>query len=415
MTTRSKVVFLFYIKRTKLLQNGEAPIYLKIKVGKQSAELAIFKSVPLALWNVEKNGASGTSKEAKDVNSFIDYVRQQMIEHLAYMREEGMEITAYGLKNAFLGIKTEEKSIVSVFEDHNKSLELLKNKEYAESTCTRYDTCLSHLKTYMKDKFHADDLPLSKVDAAFINGFEFFLKTKKNCCKNTSLKYLSNLHKIVSICFGNGWMKKDPYANFSFDWEKVEKEFLSEDELLTIRNKKFSCERLQQVADTFLFACFTGYAYTDLKKLTPENLVKTESDQLWIHAKRTKTGIDSHVPVLPIALSILDKYKTHPYCIKNNVLLPVLSNQKQNAYLKEIADLCGINKNMTTHTARHTFATIVTLNNDIPIESVSKMLGHCSISMTQKYAKLLDKKVGKDMSKLYGKFTAENFNACSNG
>lgn len=418
MITRSRVALLFYIKRTKLHQNGEAPIFLKIKVDKQSAEFSIMKSVAPALWSVEKNGAAGSTKEAKEVNNYINLIRHQVNEHLSAMRDNGCAITAKNLKNAFLGIKTDEKSIVSVFEDHNQSVTKLVGKDFAAATLQRYQTCLKHLKDYIKEKYKENDLPLEKLDTEFIRGFEFYLKTERNCAHNTTMKYIKNFKKIIRICFGNGWIKQDPFINIKLKLNKVDKGFLSEDELSTIINKKFSCVRIQQVADVFLFGCFTGYAYSDLKKLSPENVVKDANGQLWIHTRRIKTDNVSHVPLLPIAQQIIDKYSNHSYCIKKNVLLPVLSNQKLNAYLKEIADLCGINKNLSTHIARHTFATTVTLNNDIPIETVSKMLGHSSVKMTETYARMLDKKVGNDMNKIMDKFAGKAkipyFESCIN-
>jgi site-specific recombinase XerD len=396
---------LFYIKRTKLLKNGEAPIYLKIRVDKQSTELAIFKSVNPRLWSAEKSGAMGTSDEAKDVNKYIDYVRRQISEHLAKMREEGLDITPIGLKNSLLGKKSDEKRIAEIFAMHNESVRLLVGKDYTQATLQRYETSLLHLRTYIQSKYNVDDIPLADLDPDFVQGFELYLKSARNCNHNTTMKYLKNFKKIVRTCFGNGWIKSDPFTNIKLRLKKVDKGFLTEDELDLIQNKQFSCERLQQVADVFLFGCYTGFAYSDLKRLTTANLVTSGDGRLWIHARRLKTNMESHVPVLPAAMDILNRYRNHPFCEMQNVLLPVLSNQKLNAYLKEIADVCGINKNITTHMARHTFATTITLNNDIPIESVSKMLGHSSISMTQNYAKLLDKKVGKDMSKLYNKYS----------
>jgi site-specific recombinase XerD len=198
----------------------------------------------------------------------------------------------------------------------------------------------------------------------------------------------------------NDWLKKDPFTNYKISVKPTERPFLSEEELNTLINKKFKLQRLELVKDSFLFSCFTGLAHTDLKKLKPENIKIGTDGNKWVMINRTKTDSSSHIPVLPITAMLIEKYKTHPYCQEKGVLLPVLTNQKMNAYLKEIADLCEIDKNLTSHIARHTFATTVTLNNDVPIETVSKMLGHSSIKMTKIYAKLLDKKVGRDMAHL---------------
>ncbi|HCB61916.1 MAG: hypothetical protein A2W93_12200 [Bacteroidetes bacterium GWF2_43_63] len=406
MTKRTKISISFYIKRTRILQNGEVPIFVKISADSGKEEFSIAKSINPELWNSEKGGASGNTKEAKDINDYIHYVRLQISDHANKLREEVRELTALNIKNSFLGVAIDEKTLCSVFQEHNDRVKILIGKDFAKATYTRYVTNLTLLRQYMMERYRVTDLPLRKITPDFITGFDAFLKTTRGCCHNTATKYLKNFKKIMSICTGNGWIPVNPFANIKFRLEKVEKGFLTNKELEIIRTKKFNSERLQMVADVFLFGCFTGYAYSDLQRLKPENLVRSDDGRLWIHAKRHKTDMLSHVPLLPVAKEILDKYKYHPYCQDKNVLLPVLSNQKLNAYLKEVADVCGIEKEITTHMARHTFATTVTLNNGIPIESVSKMLGHSSISMTQIYAKLLDNKVGRDMDKLTKKYDA---------
>lgn len=404
MSNRSRIVFLFYIKRTKLLQNGEAAIYLRIKVGNTESELSIMKSIRPENWCPEKKGAIGKSKEALEVNNYIEHIRRVLNTYINELRDEGEEITASTLKRKLSGQKEDEKKILSVFEEHNNTVKLLVGKDYSPVTLQRYQTCLSHIKGYINSRYQLNDLNINRVDADFIRGLELYLKTTCGCSHNTTMKYIKNFKKIVKLCLGNGWLKRDPFINIRLKVHKVERQFLTESELNSIMNKELHCDRLRLVADVFIFGCFTGYAYTDLKHLNPSNLVTDEQGRLWIHAHRQKTKIVSHVPVLPPVKRILDKYKNHKYCIKNNVLLPVLTNQKLNGYLKEIADLCGIKKNLTTHIARHTFATTVTLNNDVPIESVSKMLGHSTITMTQNYAKMLDKKVGNDMMRVMDKF-----------
>lgn len=220
------------------------------------------------------------------------------------------------------------------------------------------------------------------------------------------MKYLSNLKKIIRIALNNNWLNKDPYANFKLSWKKTDRDFLTEEEVDRLVKKQFSIDRIQTVKDCFLFACYTGLSHSDLKLLTPKDIVVGIDKKSWISIKRKKTNIQSNIPLLPVAMSIIDKYKDHPEVERNQVLLPVLSNQKMNAYLKEIADICGITKTLTSHVARHTFATTITLNNDVPIESVSKMLGHSSLEMTKIYAKLLDKKVSRDMDAIALKYSS---------
>lgn len=257
MTNRTRIVFLFYIKRTKLLRNGEAPIYLKIKVDKQSAELAILRTINPNLWSTEKNGATGTTKEAKDINSYISYVKQQVNEHLSAMREDGREINAKSLKNAFLGINEDERKIAAIFAEHNKSVKILIGKDFAPATHQRYETCLMHLRTFIKEKYKVDDISINKLNPDLIRGFELYLKTDRSCNHNTTVKYIRNFKKIVKICYGNGWMKSDPFTNIRLKMRKVDKGFLSEEEIKLITEKEFSCERIKQVADIFLFGCYT--------------------------------------------------------------------------------------------------------------------------------------------------------------
>ena len=409
METRNRINYSFYIRRTKPLKSGEVPIYVKITVDHTKDELAILRNIHPDKWSKEKNGAIGNSKEARELNDYILHLRSRLNEHVKILREKDKEITARSIKQSYLGINQEEKKIIALFQQHNDGIKLLsiKSNDFAPATVQRYETCLQHLQNYIKEKYKVDDMLINKLNPDFVTGYELYLKTVRNCCHNTTTKYIKNFKKIVLNAFKNGWLKQDPFANIKLRLQKVDKEFLTEDELARLLNKKIGIERLEFVKDVFLFGCFTGLAYSDLKSLTPENLVKDENGRLWIHTRRKKTDMISHVPLLPIALQIVEKYKNNPYCVTENILLPVYSNQKLNAYLKEIADICGIKKVISTHMARHTFATTVTLNNDIPIESVSKMLGHSTIKMTQHYAKLSDKKVGIDMEKIQNKFTYE--------
>jgi site-specific recombinase XerD len=236
-----------------------------------------------------------------------------------------------------------------------------------------------------------------------MNDFEYYLKTTRNCCNNTTIKYIKNFKKIIRIALANGWMKSDPFVNIKYHLDDVDLAYLTEDELNTLMKKQFRVERLQQVKDIYLFCCFTGLAFIDVKNLHYED-IEEKNGMLWIKKKRQKTKNWCNVPLLGPAVSLMNKYKSNPICLKNGLVLPVLSNQKMNAYLKEIADLCEINKNLSTHTARHTFATTVTLANQISMEVVSKMLGHTSINMTKKYARVVDDLINRDMQKIYGRY-----------
>lgn len=404
MTTKNKLSLMFFIKRNKTLKDGKIPIYVRITVSGSMVDISIGHSVDEICWNPNSGHAEGKTKDVRSINDFIDSVKRAIHEHYRQLIEEGRVITAKTLRNAWLGIKDQEKSLIEVFDEHNSMATALKGKDFSPGTVQKFEVTLRHVKDFMAKHLNTDNIPLSRVNHDFISKFDFYLRSDRNCEQNTVVKYMKVLKKVVRIAIANGLIKQDPFMNFKLTVKKVDRGFLTEEELQRIREKQMQVERLEHVKDVFLFGCYTGLAYCDLKDLKPEHVCKGDDGNLWIRTQRNKTGMSCNIPIIPPAQAILDKYKKYPHCVILKVLLPVYSNQKQNAYLKEIAGLCEINKELTTHLARHTFATTITLNNDVPIESVSKMLGHSSIKMTQTYARLLDKKVSKDMSKLYDKY-----------
>ncbi len=257
----------------------------------------------------------------------------------------------------------------------------------------------------MKWHYKTPDIAIREIDNEFVTSYEFYLRSEKSCCNNTTVKYLKNFKKIIRICLSNGWIDKDPFAAYKAKLNEVVPAFLTAEELQLISQKQFSIDRINQVRDIFLFSCYTGLAYADVKKLKRSEIIIGIDGQQWVFTSRQKTDTASRIPLLPVELEIMNRYAEHPQCIYEGRLLPVLSNQKMNAYLKEIGDLCGISKPFTYHTARHTFATTVTLSNGVPIETVSKMLGHKNIRTTQHYAKILDTKVSEDIEILRQKLS----------
>jgi site-specific recombinase XerD len=406
MKRRVSLSTMFYIKRTKLLRNGEAPIYVRLSFNKTKTEMGINKSISPKLWNTEFGIAKGKSHEAKQLNLYMKTIEFQLNEHLRFLREDSKEITAKAIKNSFLGLNAERKTILGIFREHNDDLRKRVGKDFSKGTLQKYEACRSHLEAYIKKRYKEDDKYLFELDFDFIRYFESFLKTEKGNNHNTAIKFLTNLKKVVRIALANGWIKKDPFVQYKLNLKKVDRGFLNDDELQAIINLNTRIERLENVKDCFLVSCFTGLAYSDLKMLSSKNVISSNGKK-WIQINRKKTDVQSKIPILPVVEKIIERYKGYPGAGVSDEpkLLPVLSNQKMNAYLKEVADLAKINKNLTTHIARHTFATTVTLNNDVPIETVSKMLGHSSINMTKTYARLLDKKVSSDMDKIYEKYS----------
>lgn len=401
---RNTLSVLFIIKKAKLLKNGEAPICMRITVNKRVAEVMIKRSIPVDLWNQKKECSKGKDRVATELNHYINTVRAKVLQIHRELEIDNKPITADIIKDCFYGRDKVQRSLLEVYAEHNEKCRALIGKEYTESTVTKFDTSINRLKEYICSCYHRDDIMLAELDGQFIRDFDFWLKTEKHCQNNSALKHLKNLKKVVRIALANDWIKKDPFYGIHFKQEEVNVEFLSREELDILMNKEFAIKRLEQVRDIFIFCCFTALAFVDVQQLSREHLIKDNNGALWIRKAREKTNQMCNIPVLSIPQRILRKYEDNAECIKKGVLLPVISNQRMNAYLKEIADLCGITKRLTTHVARHTAATIVFLANDVSMENVSKILGHSNIRMTQHYAKVLDSSIMRDMANVERNF-----------
>ncbi len=390
---------IFYAKKTKGNSKISA-IYMRITVDGKRTEISTGKTIKTSEWNSKSSKMSGRNSLAKNLNSFLEGLRTEVFESYIYLTNNRKMITCESLKNRFLRIDERKITLVDAFKDHNDQIKELIGKGFAHGTWQRYETSLRHTQQFMKWKYNISDIYVSEITPLFVTDYEFFLKTVRNCANNSAVKYIKNFQKIINICLDNEWMTKNPFANYKSRIIVNDVRFLTEAELEIIKDKNFKVERLRIVRDIFLFCCFTGLAYSDVKKLSNENIVNGSNGEKWIKIKRTKTKVESSIPILPIALDILEFYRTNHKCISDEKLLPVYSNQKINEYLKEITALCELDFDISFHTARHTFATSVTLNNGVPIDTVSKMLGHTNIRMTQHYAKIQDRKIGEDMDLL---------------
>lgn len=400
---------LFYLKGKHFENNVKVPIYLRLTVNGQRSELSISRKIDPNKWSPRTGKMRGTNLEANELNSYLDAVRNKINKIHARLVDEGRPFNASDIKILYVGKGEKIKMLVQLFEEHNQQMEKLVGIEFALGTWKRYHTTKKHIAKFIEIEYHKTDVPVRDVNLKFIKGFEYFLKVTKACNHNSALKYVNNFKKIVRIAVANDWITKDPFYNYKVQFKTVERDFLSKEELQTLVEKKIDGDRLNVVRDMFVFCCFTGLSYVDVQKLNHDNIVRHIDGGLWIQAERTKTKSKLGIPLLPTAVTILEKYKEHPKVINGTCVLPVLSNQKSNAYLKEIADLCGIKKNLTTHLARHTFATTVTLSNGVPIETVGKMLGHKNLRTTQHYAKIISKKVEYDMGLLKEKLANMDF------
>ena len=396
----ARVSVLFYAKKSKAKSNSRIPIYLRITVDGKRAEFSTGKDVDINKWSSELSRLKGNSEEARIVNKHFDVLQSKVLEIENSLLLSGEPFDAADIKNILSGNKETERYLIPVFQDHNDRMKKLIGKEYAPTTLKNFKTCLSHLKLFLWKFYKKSDINLVKIEPSFLNDFDFFLRTEGKCGNNSAVKHSKGLAKILKICYQNNWIEKDMVMYYKGRYNEVTVNFLTENEIETIRTKDFAGKGLNLVRDIFIFSCYTGLAYIDIYNLTNNHITTGIDGSLWIMTNRQKTGTSSNVPLLPIAEEIIKKYENHPSVLQSGKLLPVYTNQKVNEYLKTIAENCEIDKKLTFHVARHTFATSVTLGNNVSMESVSKMLGHKSIKTTQHYAKILDKKVSEDMSVL---------------
>lgn len=394
---RTTFGLLFYIRRDKTNKRGEAPVFMRLTINGERADASIKRFIEPHAWNSAKGKANEKSRGGKDLNLYLDAISANILRIQRDLELDKKEVSAQIILNRYLGKEQSDRhTLMEVFRAHNEKCRALSGISLAPATVIRYETTLRLTEEFLQKNYKKEDCYLDEVTNQFIEDFEFFLKTVRRCCHNTTTKYLLNFKKIIRIALAKGWMKKDPFAQVHFHFEPVEREFLEKQELKAMLNKEITITRLAQVRDIFCFCCLTGLAFTDVQQLRPEHLVADIHGKIWIRKARQKTKNMCNIPLLDEAQKIIDRYRDHPYCQTHGVLLPVCSNQKMNSYLKELADICGIRKNLSTHCARHTFATL-TLASGATIDNVAKMLGHANVNMTRRYAKVLDSSIMRDM------------------
>ncbi|MCM0235289.1 site-specific integrase [Bacteroides fragilis] len=400
---RSSFSILFAIRESKARRSGKAPIEITITVNGDRCTLSTGKQVIIDRWDKTKQQVKGKDEEAQSLNNCLKSIKAKLYQKEAELLDKGFIITAELLRDAYFD-KVEilkEKSLLEVLTDHNKERKAMVGKTLAPATYWVFEYTARLLTEYIKQKYQREDLYLRELNISFIQGFHAFLLSEKKMAQNSATKHLKFLKQIVNLAVANSYMTFNPFLPYKIEREPVEIDFLDEEELRKIINFDTPLPRLERAKDMFLFGCFTGLSYIDIKTLTPEHFEKDGAGRIWIKKRRVKTGVLSRVPLLPIAKLILDKYKG------GDKLLPIQDPADINKYLKDIAILCGINKRITFHMSRHTFASTVTLANNISLEVVSKMLGHTNTRMTTHYAKLIDKCIGEQMDKLMDTFTGE--------
>lgn len=394
---------LFFLKQAKTEKRDVRYIYLRITVDGSSKELSTKRLWFQDRWNQTAGRATGTKEDAKILNAYLETLCSKVYLAKAALIEEDKQVTAESLKNAITGKDEDGMMLLKIFTEHNEQMKQLIGIDFAAATLDRYNTTYAHTRAFIDWKYGVEDVSLKQLNYDFVSEFAYWLKTVKKCGHNTAVKYITNLKKIVLQCIKRGWLRSDPFVGFKTTKKDIERSALTQLELDAIGKKRFSIDRLEIVRDIFLFSCYTGLAYIDVSGLKRDQIVTGIDNEKWIITHRQKTNTATRLPLLPIAQAMIEKYNIHPRCANDGYALPVLSNQKVNSYLKEIADLCSISKNLTFHIARHTFATTVTLSNGVPMETVSKMLGHKSLKQTQHYAKIVDLKISQDMAILKSK------------
>ncbi|UII78798.1 site-specific integrase [Flagellimonas sp. CMM7] len=395
---------LFYIRKNHPDKTGKCTIYLRITVNGKRAETSVHRKVKIEDWNTGSGRAKNSKASNRELNRFLEDVRARLFQIQGKFLTDGKHYTAQMIKGVFQGKSTRYKTLLIIYGKHNNEISELVGREFSSGAYQRHLRTARHLKTFIIKEYGYDDINVKEVDLNFIKRFEHFLKTNlKSCGQNTVTKYVTNLKKIMRICYANDWISKDPFYHWKAKWKKVERDILNERELKILMETEILNLRLEQVRDVFVFCCFTGLSYIDVEKLSNNHIVLNMNGEKWIKINRSKTDTKSSIPLLPVAERIIKKYNAD-FNNTSDKLLPVISNQKLNLYLKELAIICNIDKKLTFHLSRHTFATTVTLANGVPIESVSKMLGHSSLKTTQIYAKVIDRKLRDDMRLVMGKY-----------
>jgi len=363
---------LFYLKKNQPKKDGLVPIIVRITVNSQVVQFGCKLDVSPEIWDVKAGKAIGRSKEAADINTALDNFRVTIRKSYDKQMEDYGYAIPEKIRNQVLGLEKGAKSLIEYIDLHNQQYENRVGINTTRTTFIRYQLVKERIQNFLKLKYHVSDLPLRDLTPIVLENFYLYLRKECKCENNSSMKTMQRLRKIVYFAKNMGEVMADPFQSFRVHFESTDREILTMEEIDTIYNKEFITGRLEQIRDIFIFSCYCGLSYIDVANLTNDDIKEAFDGNLWIMTKRHKTNVNSNIRLLDIPKKILEKYQGKQ---KDNKCLPVVSNQKMNEYLKEIATICGIKKVLTFHIARHSFATSVALSNGVPIESVSKMLG----------------------------------------
>lgn len=396
---KSTFSILFFLKRKAVKRDGTVPIMCRITVNGTATCFSTKLNVNPKQWNVKEGKTFGRNADSRLLNSKIKTIRKSVSKHYEDVFNGIGPLTAERVKIAYLGFDRYNRTLLQVFESHNREYEqLVKNGVRELSTYRRYCSVYKYLEDFLFYQYKLKDIALIDIRSCFITDFELYLRKKRKCSNNTVCIYITPLKKMISIAQSNGWMDYNPFSSYHIPVQRKDREYLTMDEVETIINAVFIKYKksYELIRDLFIFCTFTGVSYIDLANLTKENLKKNDNET-WLCFQRHKTGIMCNIPLLQIPLDILAKYQNKN---KKGVLFPVPTYQTLLTGIKKIAKMCGIKKHLTWHISRHTFATEICLLNGVPIETISRMLGHTDVKTTQIYAKISNTIVHRDMANL---------------
>ena len=377
---------------------------LRININGERAALQLKRYLKPEVWDSTRYVMKGRTAEARIFNDYLEAVRVKAHKKYNELLSLTDDVTPQMLRDSILGINTAKtRTVIDIWQDHVNGLQKLIGKENTYATYQKYNTAKNHFIKFLQKYYRVNDVSIKSVDYHMIQQYNMYLKTEKGCSSNTATKFLQNLKRITCISMRSGWLMKDPFVGVNLSIKEVDRPYLTMEEIQTLIDFDSNIERLKRVRDIFIFSCYTGLAYIDVKKLKKAEVEGSDELGYWIRTRRQKTDARANIPLLAIPMDIINNYCRLDLLMPEDPILPVLSNQKVNAYLKELADLCGIHKELTFHVARHSFATSVTMTNGVPMETVSKMLGHKNMKSTQHYARIVDQKVGEDMKLLAAK------------
>ena len=397
-----KIVINYFFRKGRKTSGGKSPVYLRFTFNNKRVELSTGIFVSTDSWDKRKQRIKEKTPGSRVLNDRLDKIKTEIQDIFNLLRSTNEDFDVDTIKQKLLKIQ-ESKGILDVFDYYLDSILAKLRKGYSMETYKHYKSSRKRLADFIELKLKKSDVSVQCIDYKFLNAFDVFIKKEFNNTQNTAWNYHKHLRRVLNLAISLDYIDKNPYSKFKVGLDETHREILSTEELKRIEEKQIQIERLAVVRDIFVFACYTGLSFSDITKLSHTHLQQRTDGKEWIIINRSKTNNRCRIPLLPKAKEILKKYEDYPKISGKAILLPVLTNQKMNSYLKELGDICGINKNITMHIARHTFATTVTLSNGVPIETVSKLLGHSSLKTTQIYAKVLDQKIAEDMELLESK------------